>query len=174
LELIRHRLEEKARNRKQNCYAVWPRWQEQKIVPIHSSLERPHVPVWFLERRLYALASEAGIVDEEFTIRALLCRSRRMCLMATLEPHSLIGADMHWRRARDRRLAEWLHAQQHQAIVVPAGASVPIRNSIAVGWRKICDRCNLNKVTKATIEPTAIPTCESANLHVQLESLALR
>jgi len=85
-------------------------------------LHRPHVPVWFLERRLYEWAHEAGIVDEDFSIRACLCRSRKLALIDALAPHSLIvvGADTRWWKPRDRMLARSLRHEGHQVIVVPA------------------------------------------------------
>jgi hypothetical protein len=93
-----------------------------EVVPIHVSLHRPHVPVWFLERRLYECVREAGIADEDFSIRACLCRSRRLALIDALAPHSLIvvGADMRWWNPSDRMLIRWLRHDGHQVIVVPS------------------------------------------------------
>jgi hypothetical protein len=93
-----------------------------EVVPIHFSLHRPHVPVWFLERRLHEWVREAGIADQDFSIQACLCRSRKLALIDALAPHSLIvvGADTRWWNPRDRMLVRWLRHDGHQVIVVPA------------------------------------------------------
>jgi hypothetical protein len=93
-----------------------------EVVPMHFSLHRPHVPVWFLERRLYEWVHEAGIADEDFSIRTCLCRSRKLALIDALMPHSLvvIGADARWWNPRDRMLVRWLRNDGHQVIEVPA------------------------------------------------------
>lgn len=98
-----------------------------EIVPFHFSLERPHVPAWFVQLRLYLLAGEAKILDEDFEIRVHMCRSRRAFLQQALAPHSLIviGARLRWWHRRDRRLVRWLCGQGHQVITVPADPRKP-------------------------------------------------
>jgi hypothetical protein len=90
-----------------------------EAVPVHFSMAQPHVPLRFLERRLYGFIREAGIVDEEFSVLAALCRHRKLCLRAMLPPHSLvvIGTDPHWWHPYDRRIAEWLRTEQHQHVI---------------------------------------------------------
>jgi hypothetical protein len=102
-----------------------------EAVPIHFSMERPHVPLRFLERRLYGFIREAGIVDEEFFVHGALCRQQKLCLRALLPPDSLvvIGTDPHWWHAHDRRLAEWLRSAQHHDVIrvtaEPRAAATP-------------------------------------------------
>jgi hypothetical protein len=98
-----------------------------EIVPFHFALERPHVPAWFLQLRLYLLAGKAEILDEDFEIRVHMCRSRRAFLSQALAPHSLIviGAESRGWNLRNRRLVRWLRAQRHQVITVPADRRKP-------------------------------------------------
>jgi hypothetical protein len=95
-----------------------------EAVPFHFSMERPHVPARFLERRLLALSSEAEMGDAELTIKVSLCRNRRTALATMLAPRSLvtIGADMHWWHRHDRAMAKWLRERGHHVIIVSADA----------------------------------------------------
>jgi hypothetical protein len=91
-----------------------------EVVPIHFSLDRPHVPIDFLQRRTWALVSEAGITDEEVRIQICLCRNRRQTLRSMLARHSLVvigGRNQWWRRA-ERRLRNSLHKLGHHVIMV--------------------------------------------------------
>jgi hypothetical protein len=93
-----------------------------EVVPIHFSLERPHVPAEFMEHRLSRLACNAGIDEEELTVQVLLCRSPKLALSSLLAPRSLlvIGRASRWWNWRERRLARWLQRLGHQVISVSA------------------------------------------------------
>jgi hypothetical protein len=93
-----------------------------EVVPFHFSLDRPHVPPEFMERRLYRLVCDAGISDEELTIQVSLCRSPKPALESLLVPHSLlvIGAGAHWWNRRERRMVRWLQQLGHRVITVNA------------------------------------------------------
>ena len=45
-----------------------------EVVPRQLPLQRPPVPVAFLERKLYSLVHEAGILEKEVRIQLCLCR----------------------------------------------------------------------------------------------------
>jgi len=91
-------------------------------VPMHFSLDRPHVPVDFLERRNWALICEAGLVDQPVDIKICLCRNARRALKQVLGAHSLIviGGGAHWWNRTERRLANWLGGLGHHVIFVSA------------------------------------------------------
>ena len=92
-----------------------------EAVPIHFSLERPHVSADFLKRRLYRLICDAGIGDEEVTVQVLLRRSRKRALVDLLVPRSLlvIGGVSHWWK-QECRMARWLKQRGHHVIFVNA------------------------------------------------------
>jgi hypothetical protein len=96
--------------------------QVHEPVPIHFSLRRPHVPAAFLEQRLLAIISAAGISTDEISIHVWLCRNQKQSLADTLAPRSLIviGGATGWWNRRERSLARWLRAEGHQIILVPA------------------------------------------------------
>jgi hypothetical protein len=91
-----------------------------EAVPIHFSLDRPHVSIDFLQRRSWALVYAAGIVDEEVKIQICLCRNRRLALKSMLAPHALvvIGGRPHWWRTAERKLQNFLRRLGHQVIWV--------------------------------------------------------
>jgi hypothetical protein len=92
-----------------------------EAVPIHFSLERPHVSADFLKRRLYRLVCDAGIGDEEVIVQVLLRRSRKRALVDLLAPHSLLvigGVSRWWKE--ECRMARWLREQGHHVIFVNA------------------------------------------------------
>lgn len=60
-----------------------------EIVPWQLPLQKPQVPVAFLERKLSGLVCEAGVVGE-VRIRLCLCRDQRAILRRILQPHSLV------------------------------------------------------------------------------------
>jgi hypothetical protein len=93
-----------------------------EAVPIHFSLERPHVPAEFMEHRLSRLACDAGIDEEELTVQVSLCRSPKQALSSLLAPRSLlvIGDATRWWNWRERRMAAWLREVGHQVLTVNA------------------------------------------------------
>jgi hypothetical protein len=91
-----------------------------EVVPIHLPVDRPRVPVEFLERHYCNLVAAAGITDEPVTIRIWLCRDREDCLKQTLAPHSLIvvGGRVRWWNRSERSLAQWLGTMGHHVVFV--------------------------------------------------------
>jgi hypothetical protein len=98
--------------------------QVHEPVPIHFTLQRPHVPASFIEGRLLALMAQAGICTDEVSIHVWFCRSQRPSLADTLAPQSLVvmGGKTRWWNWHDRNLARWLRRQGHQVVLVAAGA----------------------------------------------------
>ena len=93
-----------------------------EAVPIHFSLDRPHVPIDFLERRSWDLIREAGIIDEEVNVEIRLCRNRMQTLRSMLARNSLvvIGGRNRWWRRTERRLGDSLQRLGHHTILVDA------------------------------------------------------
>lgn len=93
-----------------------------ETVPIHFSLERPHVSADFLAHRLYRLSADAGLCGEEVSIQISLCRSSKRALAELLVPHSLliIGGNLSWWKRRECRISRWLRQQGHHVIFVNA------------------------------------------------------
>jgi nucleotide-binding universal stress UspA family protein len=89
-----------------------------EVVPWQLPLQRPPVPVAFLERKLYRLVCEAGIVGEEVRIQLCLCRDQRDTLRKVVRPHSLvvIGGQNRWWLRRERNLGKFLSGLGHQVI----------------------------------------------------------
>jgi hypothetical protein len=98
-----------------------------EAVPIHFSLQRPHVPADFLEGRLCRLISDAGLCGEDVTIQLSLCRSSKRALAELLAPRSLvvIAENLHWWERRECRTARWLRRQGHHVIFVNAAGKRP-------------------------------------------------
>jgi hypothetical protein len=93
------------------------------VVPWQLPLQRPSVPVAFLERMLYRLVCTAGIVEEEIRIQLWLCRDQRDTLRTILRPHSLVvvGEKNRWWFRRERNLEKFLTKLGHQVISVKPG-----------------------------------------------------
>ena len=93
-----------------------------EVVPWQLPLQRPPVPVAFLERKLYRLVCEAGIVEEEVRIQLCLCRYQRDTLCKVVRPHSLvvIGGQNRWWLRRERNLDKFLTSLGHQVIFAEA------------------------------------------------------
>lgn len=89
-------------------------------VSIHFPLDRPHIPVDFLEQRSLALLRESGMDAEEISIKLYLCRDRRQCLQRVLSPRSLIimGGKKSWFAKREKRIEQWLQEMGHPVIFI--------------------------------------------------------
>ena len=94
-----------------------------EVVPWQLPLERPSVPVAFLERKLYRLVYQAGILEEEIRIQLYLCRDHRETLRRVLRAHSLVvmGVQNRWWLRRERNLEKFLASLGHQVISVRRG-----------------------------------------------------
>ena len=101
--------------------------QVHEPVPIHFSLQRPHVSVDFLEERLLRMIREAAVPTEAIAIHVWLCRSRKLSLEDSLAPRSLVvmGVRLRWWNWHARSLARWLRARGHHVVLVPAGSKRP-------------------------------------------------
>lgn len=88
------------------------------VVPRQHELERPLVPIDFLERRALRLVSESGILGEAVRIQIWLCRDRQRCLQQVLSPRSLVvmGGRWHWWLKDEWRFEKWLSQQGHQVV----------------------------------------------------------
>jgi hypothetical protein len=95
-----------------------------EVVPWQLPLQKPQVPVAFLERKLYGLVCEAGVVGEEVGIRLCLCRDQHAALRGILRPHSLvvIGGRNRWWLRRERKLKKLLTSLGHRVISDGLGA----------------------------------------------------
>jgi hypothetical protein len=91
-----------------------------EVVPFLLPLEEPNVAIDFMKKRYRELVASAGIVDQDVTIRILLCRDRAGALKQALAPHSLIvvGGSTRWWRRAERKLAHWLQTQGHHVVFV--------------------------------------------------------
>jgi len=91
-----------------------------EVVPFLLPLEEPNVAIDFLKKRYCDLVASAGIVDQDVTIRILLCRDRVGALKQALAPHSLIviGGSTRWWRRGERKLAHWLLTRGHHVVFV--------------------------------------------------------
>src|SRR5271170_4805328 len=89
-----------------------------KVIPFLLPLDHTHVAIDFLKKRYCDLVATAGLMDEQVTIRILLCRDRSAALKQTLAPHSLIviGGSARWWRRRERSLALWLERLGHRVV----------------------------------------------------------
>ena len=93
-----------------------------QLVPLHFTLDRPHVAIEILKQRYSDWVREAGIEDEPVAVRILLCRDSRGALKQALPAHSLvvIGGKVRWWRWNERRLAQWLRKRGHFVVFVDA------------------------------------------------------
>ncbi len=92
-----------------------------KVVPFHFPLDRPPVPVDFLERLQLAVVSESGIDAEEVSLELYLCRDRKQCLQSVLAPRALVvlGGRRDWRAPRqERKLEQLMRTLGHHVIFV--------------------------------------------------------
>jgi hypothetical protein len=92
-----------------------------KAVPFHFPLDRPPVPVDFLERLQLAVVSELGIDAEEVSLELYLCRDRKQCMQSVLAPRALvvIGGRRDWRAPRqERKLEQLMRTLGHHVIFV--------------------------------------------------------
>jgi hypothetical protein len=91
-----------------------------EVIPFLFPLDEPHVAIDFMKKRYRDLVARAGLVDQEITIRILLCRDRQAALKQWLAPHSLIviGGSTRWWARRERRFARWLGKLGHRVIFV--------------------------------------------------------
>jgi hypothetical protein len=86
-------------------------------VPYSLPLEKPAVPIVFLEEQIRALARHCPAA---ITARIILCRDPRAILCRVLPPHSLIviGGQKRWWPTREQRLASALRKDGHDVIFV--------------------------------------------------------
>jgi hypothetical protein len=95
-----------------------------EVIPFLLPLDHPHVAIDFLKKRYCDLVAKSGLLNEEVTIRILLCRDRSAALKQTLAAHSLIviGGSARWWRRRERKLALWLERLGHRVVFVDSAA----------------------------------------------------
>jgi hypothetical protein len=88
-------------------------------VPYALPLERPAVPIDFLEEQLRALACES---TTQFTARIYLCREPRWTLRELFPPHSVIvlAGRKRWWPTKEQRWARMLKKDGHEVIFVNA------------------------------------------------------
>ena len=88
-------------------------------VPFPLSLNRPSIPVDFLERHMRDLVSRAHLEFDEVSIQICICRDREQGLQQLLPPHSLIvlGGTRRW-WSRERRLQRRLARLGHHVVFV--------------------------------------------------------
>ena len=86
-------------------------------VPYTLPLEKPAVPIGFLEKQIQALTVES---PTEITARIYLCRDPHRSLRQILPPRSLIvvGGRRRWWPTEEQRLARMLRKEGHQVIFV--------------------------------------------------------
>ena len=86
-------------------------------VPYTLPLEKPAVPIGFLEKQIQALTAES---PTEITARIYLCRDPHRSLRQILPPRSLIvvGGRRRWWPTEEQRLARMLRKEGHQVIFV--------------------------------------------------------
>lgn len=86
-------------------------------VPYALPLERPAVPIDFLEKQLRALAHESGT---EFTAQVYLCRETRLTLRRLFPPHSVVvlAGRKRWWPTKEQRWAGILKKEGHEVIFV--------------------------------------------------------
>jgi hypothetical protein len=121
-----------------------------EVVPRQLPLQRPSVPVAFLERRLYRLVCETGIVEEEVRIQLCLCRDQRDTLRRILQSHSLVvvGGQKRWWLRQERSLEKFLTSRGHQVIFVGldgrTGVTYPCSAQSNVKPRKMANVFEVN------------------------------
>jgi hypothetical protein len=105
-----------------------------ETVPWPCPLEKPPVPVAFLERMLCGLASNAGTGEQEVFIQLYLCRNPRESLRKVLRPESLvlIGGQSRWWSRREWHLYTFLGGLGHRVIFVDVGRAQRDRANVPV------------------------------------------
>ena len=81
-----------------------------QVLRPHLPLDAPPPVIELVERRAFALVSDASIREQAVTIQIWFCHDRKKCLRQVLGPRTLVvvgGAKSMW-RADERRLEEWL------------------------------------------------------------------
>jgi hypothetical protein len=106
-----------------------------EVIPFLLPLDHPHVAIDFLKKRYCDLVAKSGLVDEQVTIRILLCRDRAAALKQTLGAHSLIviGGSARWWRRRERNLALWLERLGHRVVFVASAAPAVAPREAEIG-----------------------------------------
>jgi hypothetical protein len=96
-----------------------------EVVPFLLPLEEPNVAIEFLKKRYCGMVASAGLLDEEVTIRILLCRDRVAALKLTLAPRSLIvvGGSTRWWKRSEHKLARSLRKMGHHVVFVDSTAN---------------------------------------------------
>ena len=122
-----------------------------EVVPWQLPLQRPSVRVAVLERKLYRLVYEAGILEEEIRIQLYLCRDHRETLRRGLRAHSLVvmGVQNRWWLRRERNLDKFLASLGHQVISVRVGRRIGVTQSRSVQStikQPICVSCRRGKI----------------------------
>ena len=86
-------------------------------VPFSLPLEKPAVPIGYLEEQIHALGDESSI---EINARVILCRDPRQSLWELLTPQSLIvmGGRKRWWQTKEQRLVKLLRKDGHEVIFV--------------------------------------------------------
>jgi hypothetical protein len=89
-----------------------------EVLRPHLPLERPPFMVDFLEKRAFAMVSDAGIHEQAVTIQIWFCHNRKKCLRQALGPRSLavIGGTRRWWHRDERKLEEWLSREGYPVI----------------------------------------------------------
>jgi hypothetical protein len=95
-----------------------------KVVRRHLSLDVPPLLIEFIEKRAFALVSDAGIKDREISIQIWICHDRKKCLRQALGSKTLVvvGGTKHWWRRDEQKLEEWLCREGYPTIFSDADA----------------------------------------------------
>ena len=95
-----------------------------KVVRRHLSLDVPPLLIEFIEKRAFALVSDAGIRDRAVSIQIWICHDRKKCLRQALGPQTLavVGGTKHWWRRDEQKLEEWLCREGYPTIFSDADA----------------------------------------------------
>jgi hypothetical protein len=95
-----------------------------EVLRPHLPLERSPFIIDFLEKRAFALVSDAGIREQPVTVQIWFCHDRKKCLRQALGSRSLavIGGTKHWWRRAEGKLEEWLCREGYPTIFADAEA----------------------------------------------------
>jgi hypothetical protein len=91
---------------------------DPQVVPLAFPLTSPPVSIEFSEQRLFDLVSQGAQGPLDTSVRLLLCRDRRQCLLQALKPQSLvvIAGRKSWWPTKEQKLAEILQSEGHQVL----------------------------------------------------------